>query len=514
MNKIFTLIAVSLAAMSVNAQEVWKAAEYDLTQATEQTITEGIYGAGTADAPDTSVPGSLITSVITASTENVTMTGMSTPNSLAPWDIEDGKTQVYWELKGKPADDSNPNDALITDACNPKFAQYLMPKGNPEATHWEFVEETENGQSFRVYGTYWNPGDNMPAKGAYWKFDTKAAGTLKLGVYVNKGNHLFYVVDAATKQPLAPASVNVAIYYQNTGFAYESQKDETTGEVIPGTEKYLNEGVMADDYILQHTNGCTQNRPALGYVSFPVEAGKTYYVFNPKSQVGLYGFEFTAAPAAGPEIPANAIYFWESPDGTPVEKGGKIAYMNGDGDRLNYANAGYYTICLNGKKANINDDAPSANAGHMLLTLDQALEVGDVIEITAYRNKNADGKSASIMFYFENGAEWADTKSFVNILSDDENADWDNDGSTPNTNTWEITAAEAGSKTIKLTRNSASTNLFITKFVITRGGANGIENVEVVTPVKNNVIYNLSGQKVDASYKGIIIVNGKKYFNK
>jgi len=118
------------------------------------------------------------------------------------------------------------------------------------------------------------------------------------------------------------------------------------------------------------------------------------------------------------------------------------------------------------------------------------------------------------MFYFENGAEWADTKTFVNICSDDENADWDNDGSTPNTNTWEITAAEAGSKTIKMTRNSASTNLFITKFVITRGGASGIENVEVVTPVKNNAIYNLSGQKVDASYKGIIIVNGKKFFNK
>ncbi len=513
MKKIFTLIAVALATMSVNAQEVWKAAEYDLTQATEQTLTEGIYGAGTADAPDTSVPGSLITSVITASTENVTMTGLSTPNSLSPWDIEDGKTQVYWELKGKPADDSNPNDALITDACNPKFAQYLMPKGNPESTHWEFVEETENGQSFRVYGTYWNPGDNMPAKGAYWKFDTKAAGTLKLGVYVNKGNHLFYVVDAATKQPLAPASVNVAIYYQNTGFAYESQKDETTGEVIPGTEKYLNEGVMADDYILQHTNGCTQNRPALGYVSFPVEAGKTYYVFCQKSQIGLYGFEFTAGAAGGGSASANVIYSWESPEGTPIETGGKIEYMNGDGDRLNYSNAGYHTICLNGKKGNIND-APSANAGYMLLTLDQALEAGDIMEITAYRNKNAEEKNATIMFYFENGAEWADTKTFVNICSDDENADWDNDGSTPNTNTWEITAAEAGSKTIKMTRNSASTNLFITKFVITRGGASGIENVEVVTPVKNNAIYNLSGQKVDASYKGIIIVNGKKFFNK
>ena len=499
MKKLFTLISVALATMSVNAQEVWKAAEYDLTQATEQTITEGIYGAGTADAPDTSVPGSLITSVITASTENVTMTGMSTPNSLAPWDIEEGKTQVYWELKGKPADDSNPNDALITDACNPKFAQYLMPKGNPEATHWEFVEETENGQSFRVYGTYWNPGDNMPAKGAYWKFDTKAAGTLKLGVYVNKGNHLFYVVDAATKQPLAPASVNVAIYYQNTGFAYESQKDETTGEVIPGTEKYLNEGVMADDYILQHTNGCTQNRPALGYVSFPVEAGKTYYVFNPKSQVGLYGFEFTAGAAGGGSASANVIYSWEGGADGATEVGGVATAHGAAEGRVNYANGDYYTLSINSKKDNIETD-------YILITIDQALEATDEIAITGYRNKDTDANGTLYML-FENGYE----------IDEGDNMVWNNVhpdlGQQPNTNTYKV-AEGAGSKTIKISRSKASTNVFITKFVITRGVANGIENVEVVTPVKNNVIYNLSGQKVDASYKGIIIVNGKKFFNK
>ena len=81
-------------------------------------------------------------------------------------------------------------------------------------------------------------------------------------------------------------------------------------------------------------------------------------------------------------------------------------------------------------------------------------------------------------------------------------------GQQPNTNTYKV-AEGAGSKTIKLTRSKSSTNVFISKFIITRGGTDGIQNVEVVTPA-NNVIYNLSGQKVDASYKGIIIVNGKK----
>lgn len=44
--------------------------------------------------------------------------------------------------------------------------------------------------------------------------------------------------------------------------------------------------------------------------------------------------------------------------------------------------------------------------------------------------------------------------------------------------------------------------------------ATGIADVEVATPALDNAIYNLSGQKVDASYKGIVIKNGKKYFVK
>ena len=493
MKKFFTLISVALMAMSANAQEVWKAAEYDLTQAKEEKLTQGIYGAGTADAPDTSVPGELVTSVITASTANVTMTGLSTPNSLSKKDVEEGKTQVYWELKGKPADDANPNDALVTDACNPKFAQYLMPKGNPGATHWEFYELNSDGDEvFRAYDKYWNPGDEMPAKGAYWKFETKAAGTLKLGVYVNKGNHLFYVVDAATKQPLAPASVNVAIYYQNTGFAYESQKDEN-GEVIPGTEKYLNEGVMADDYILQHTNGCTQNRPALGYVSFPVEAGKTYYVFNQKSQIGLYGFEFTAG--AGGAGDSNAVFSWEN----NVVTGGTVVGNGSEAENVGASDSGNTVIKVSAKKANIATD-------NLTFTFDQALAAEDVMEITAYRKKDSDAVGTLYM-QFENGY----------VIDEGEEQKWNNIheaiGQQPNTNTYALTDA-AGSKSMVMARSKASTNVFIIKMVINRGGSTGIGNIEVVAPQFNGAIYNLAGQKVGEDYKGIVIKNGKKFINK
>ena len=35
-----------------------------------------------------------------------------------------------------------------------------------------------------------------------------------------------------------------------------------------------------------------------------------------------------------------------------------------------------------------------------------------------------------------------------------------------------------------------------------------------VQKVQSNVIYNLAGQRVDANYKGVVIVNGKKMIQK
>ena len=301
MKKIFTLISVAFVAMSVNAQVTWKAADFDLSTAVETELSEGIYGDGTAEAPNTSVPLTIKSSTITVAVDGLTMTGVSTPNSLSKKDVEDGKTQVYWELKGKKADDENPNDALITADCMPQFAQYLMPKGNPGFQHWEYYELNSDGDEvFRARDTYWTIGAaTMPAKGAYYKFAATKSGDLRIGIFGNKNQNPTYIVDEATKQPLAPSTVDVSIYYQNTGFAYESQKDED-GNVIPGSEKYFNVGKQADDYVLQHTNGVTQNRPVLGYIDFAVEAGKTYWLFNPMSQIGIYGFYY--APGGGTGI--------------------------------------------------------------------------------------------------------------------------------------------------------------------------------------------------------------------
>lgn len=176
----------------------------------------------------------------------------------------------------------------------------------------------------------------------------------------------------------------------------------------------------------------------------------------------------------------TVVYSWESPEGTVIESGGTAASVMGSDDRANYKNDQkdpdgnvlnrYYTLCLNGKKANVADSEVSSKneSCRITITLNESLQEGDSIYVTAYRNKNADGKDASIYFLYENGTEVSDSKVYANICSETADVDYDGDGAEPTTHGYLIPAEAAGSKTITLTRNSASTNLFITKFVVVR----------------------------------------------
>lgn len=47
-------------------------------------------------------------------------------------------------------------------------------------------------------------------------------------------------------------------------------------------------------------------------------------------------------------------------------------------------------------------------------------------------------------------------------------------------------------------------------FKIEKGEVVGINNINASTAVKNNVMYNIAGQRVNKDYKGLVIMNGKK----
>ena len=73
-------------------------------------------------------------------------------------------------------------------------------------------------------------------------------------------------------------------------------------------------------------------------------------------------------------------------------------------------------------------------------------------------------------------------------------------------------AVPQGKGYLQLTGNTAAAPVFYS--INIGGGTTGIGQVEVEKGTENGAIYNLAGQRVDASYKGVVIKNGKKHVNK
>ncbi len=248
--------------------------------------------------------------------------------------------------------------------------------------------------------------------------------------------------------------------------------------------------------------------------NYVIDADGTYTIyFRPNYDGGddwYYNVLYVSKKEnAQPEFPENVIYSWESPEGTPVEYGGTIEHLYGKDNRLNYPNSGYYTICLNGKKANVNDTAVDESkdaASRMVITLGNAVAKGDTIAITGYITKSSSSKS-SAWIVFENGATAESA-----VFGDESNIFVPEGGEATgaiNTKYVIVSAEAAGSKTITLTRGQTGTNLFITKLQIMQyDPTTGISIVK--TAIENGAIYNLNGQKVNKAQKGLYIINGKK----
>ena len=140
-----------------------------------------------------------------------------------------------------------------------------------------------------------------------------------------------------------------------------------------------------------------------------------------------------------------------------------------------------------------------------MITLDKPVEPNDQISVTAYTNKGDDTKISTPYFLFSNGTELLDDNKTYIDLGYDSNTE-------PSTQTYTVPEAAAGSTSFKITRSATSTNLFITKLVVTRGGTTGITDKTIIPRVKNSITYNLAGQIVGADYNGFVIRDGRKYY--
>lgn len=182
---------------------------------------------------------------------------------------------------------------------------------------------------------------------------------------------------------------------------------------------------------------------------------------------------FAAANFAAAET--VELFKWANPENNPdyVAEAGVIEHLKGTDNRINYPNTPgysltpgdtvkvtYNTICLNGKKADI------GKTNYMEVSFTEPLKAGDVIEMTAFRNKDVVNKGASAYVVFSNKTNTTiggtGGLDFVNINADGETPE----ATEPNTITYTITEANAGSTYMQMTRDASGTTLFITSLIV------------------------------------------------
>ena len=175
----------------------------------------------------------------------------------------------------------------------------------------------------------------------------------------------------------------------------------------------------------------------------------------------------------------SVIYSWENGEGS----GGTVASTGDNNEHVGVPQnikvgeeivASYTTIRLSGK---------ADYEVNVTITLDKALEGGEKISVTGFRNKNAADKQSGFRAKFDQGGEVKSSTGleFVNIDRSDASAGDSNRGTEPNTCEFTVPAEAAGSTVITMTRSHAKTNLYIDKLVITTSeGDEPVEPVETI----------------------------------
>lgn len=260
--------------------------------------------------------------VFTASTANVSLKAVSTPNA-----TENDKPDVEcWQSAGG----EESNMALNTADCPIKWTNYVKAKnGNPSLGYYNYYDTNSDGDAVnRVSDVLWSIGcGKAPGKGSYFEFTFKKAGAMVMGVYLNRPNQSSVVViDKETLAPLTYTDLSFQGFCQNNTVKYPNNGEDSTDPTFQTFQ-------FRDDYTINVE--ANASRPLIGYLSFPVEA-KTYMVFQPSSQLGIYGFQFTEGGSTnGVEtITANKVWNADAPmynlAGQKVDKSYKgIVIQNG-----------------------------------------------------------------------------------------------------------------------------------------------------------------------------------------
>lgn len=167
---------------------------------------------------------------------------------------------------------------------------FLMGTGNGYKDIYaeEIVTDGEPTGTFRGYYTYIdyeNGETGVPGYGLYYKLTPATSGTLKVCVWVNKGNRKTFVVKGSSGTPLEPW-----VDYKFEGYVNGQNANAEDGNNYPrfiGAEEMQTRCTNASKYVID-----AGNQPLWGWITLDVEADESYVFYQQSSQLGFGGFEF------------------------------------------------------------------------------------------------------------------------------------------------------------------------------------------------------------------------------
>jgi hypothetical protein len=448
----------------------------------------------------------------------------------------------------------------------------------------------------------------LPITGLYYKFTASAQGAFKVKVWANKGNRKTFVVNAATKKAERlyasgyingvndesgkkklltveqVDSVHHVYIWANYDAALEKGKSDTeTQEEFDAKMAEMKAETEALELDRQYVIG-NGNQNFWGWLTFDVEPGEEYWVFQHSSQIGFGGFEFHEGVTAEElinGIEAAYVYttnfstYEDEETGERVTWKGEQAVGSGQftsteeegapfGDYFqNDGSASRTSYCL------LPSDAFAHSANTKALTLATWVKADEAAASDSYANaalftayQQAGATSAPMFaalynggFVLDNGTQFSYSDGKVYSGANDWLADkkwhyytavfqgekaqvffdgelkneWDCGGNQAGLfsngadlqyvclgGNWEGNDAPFCFARLLIKNSSMSQGEIKAQMLADFPGyeaylssdSQGIKTVNSM--VRNGVVYNLAGQKVNASYKGIIVKEGKK----
>ena len=198
---------------------------------------------------------------------------------------------------------------------------YVTGTGNPYVD-MRCVQNSKDGElvpdSYKADYVFYEPDGSlgMPITGLYYKFTASAQGAFKVKVWANKGNRKTFVVNAATMQAerlyasgyingvndeagkkklLSVEEVDAEHHkyiWGNYEAALEKGKaEDQTQEEYDAKMAEMKAECEKNEIERQYVIG-NGNQNFWGWLTFDVEPGEEYWVFQHSSQIGFGGFEF------------------------------------------------------------------------------------------------------------------------------------------------------------------------------------------------------------------------------